>query len=275
MFDGVLSQHDGKAAAILADLAALGKGWVWRTSRFLQMQRLYKRWFSPHLHRDMELLVFGHAGARVLVFPTSRRRFYEWEDFGMIVSLQEHLERGWIQLFCVDGIDAETWYAFHRSPVDRARRQEQYNRYLRHEVLPFSEQSNGNPFLIVVGASFGAYHAINFSLRHPDKVGRVLGLSGLYDIRRFADGSQDEAIYFNNPVEFLANEHDTDRLAALRNLEIILAVGQTDPLCLSSQQLSDILWSKGVWHALRIWDGWCHDWPFWAKMLQLYLAGPD
>jgi esterase/lipase superfamily enzyme len=31
------------------------------------MKRDYHRWQSPRLHRDMELLVSGHAGARVLV----------------------------------------------------------------------------------------------------------------------------------------------------------------------------------------------------------------
>ncbi len=31
----------------------------------------------------MELLVFGHAGLPVLVFPTSGGRFYEFEDQGM------------------------------------------------------------------------------------------------------------------------------------------------------------------------------------------------
>ena len=51
------------------------------------------------LNRDMELLVFGHAGARVLVFPTSMGRYYEWEDRGMMGALGEHIERGWIQVF--------------------------------------------------------------------------------------------------------------------------------------------------------------------------------
>lgn len=44
----------------------------------------------------MELLVFGHAGARVVVFPTSQGRFFQWEDMGMMDTLGEHLERGWI-----------------------------------------------------------------------------------------------------------------------------------------------------------------------------------
>ena len=33
------------------------------------MNREYHRWYSPSLGRDMDLLVFGHAGARAIVFP--------------------------------------------------------------------------------------------------------------------------------------------------------------------------------------------------------------
>jgi esterase/lipase superfamily enzyme len=42
------------------------------------MHREHVRWFSPRLERDMQLLIFGHAGARVLVFPSSMGRFFEW-----------------------------------------------------------------------------------------------------------------------------------------------------------------------------------------------------
>ncbi|MGH2522425.1 MAG: esterase, partial [Anaerolineales bacterium] len=72
------------------------------------MRREYQRWYSPSLNRDMELLILGHAGARVLVFPTSLGRFFEWEDRGMMQALGEHLERGWIQMFCVDSVDEES-----------------------------------------------------------------------------------------------------------------------------------------------------------------------
>src|SRR5574340_908526 len=106
------------------------------------MNREYHRWHSPSLDRDMELLVFGHAGARVLVFPTSMGRFFQWEDMGMITALGEHLEKGWIQLFCVDSVDAESWYAKSRPPAERARRHVQYDRYLLSEVLPFTTQKN-------------------------------------------------------------------------------------------------------------------------------------
>ena len=176
------------------------------------------------------MLIFGHAGARVLVFPTSMGRFFEWEDRGMINALGEHLEKGWLQLYCVDSVDDESWYATHRHPADRARRHESYERYLLHEVLPLSAHLNDNAFLITTGASFGAYHAMSFGLRHPGITGRVLGMSGLYDIKEQTGGYSDDSVYFNNPADFIANEHDPVRLAAIRRMDIIFAIGR-DELC--------------------------------------------
>ena len=170
--------------------------------------REHHRWSSPALGRDMELLVFGHAGARVLVFPTSQGRFFEWEDQGMMEALGEHLARGWLQLFCVDSVDAESWYANWKHPDDRARRQLDYERYLLDEVLPFTDHRNPDPFLIATGASFGAYHAANLAFRHPQRVGRVLGMSGLYDIRRFASGHYGPLVYANNPSHYVSDIHD-------------------------------------------------------------------
>jgi esterase/lipase superfamily enzyme len=239
------------------------------------MQRQYHRWFSPSLGRDMELLVFGHAGARVLAFPPSKHPFYDWEDRGLVGSLRGPLEAGHVQLFCVDQVDAEAWYGWWLHPSQRARRCSQYDRYLTDEVVPFTRRVNDNPYLICAGPSFGGYHAVNFALRHPALVGRVLGMSGIYDIKRFTDGYHDENVYFNNPVEYIANEHDPGRLDALRRLDIILAVGRGDPLLSCNQRLSGLLWRKGVWHALRIWDGFAHDWPVWARMLPMYLGGHD
>jgi esterase/lipase superfamily enzyme len=239
------------------------------------MHRTYHRWYSPHLHRDMELLAFGHAGMRVVAFPTSRNRFYEWEDRGLVGALAGAVDAGHMQLFCVDAVDGESWYARHKWPGDRVWRHVQYDAYLLREVVPFTRHENAHPFLTVTGASFGAYHAVNFALRHPEEVGRVLGMGGIYDVGGFVDGHHDDNVYFNNPVEYMANENDPGRLAALRRMDIILAVGQTDPQLGNNRRLSGLLWSKGVWHALRVWDGFAHDWPFWARMLHLYLGGHD
>lgn len=239
------------------------------------MHREYHRWYSPSLGRDMELLIFGQSGARVLVFPTSMGRFFEWEDRSMIGSFGHQVAQGWLQFYCVDSVDKESWYAKWKHPVDRARRQTDYENYITREVLPLSRQKNDNPYLITTGASFGAYHAINFALRHPHLVGRVIGLSGHYDITRWTEGYGGDEVYFHNPYAYIAHEHDERRLQALRNLEIILAVGRDDALVENNRAFSHILWEKGIWHALRIWDGWRHDWPYWQEMLHHYIDGAD
>jgi esterase/lipase superfamily enzyme len=238
------------------------------------MNREYHRWHSRSLHRDMELLSFGHAGARVIVFPTSMGRFYDWEDRGMIAGLGEQLANGWLRLFCVDSVDSESWYS-PRPPGERVARHEQYHQYVLTEVIPFTAERNSDPFLIVTGTSFGGFHALSFGLRHPDLVGRTLSMSGLADVKAFAQGHYDEILYFNNPIDFIAGEHQPARLEALRRQDIILAVGRDDRLRESNERLSQLLWSKGIGNALRIWDGWAHDWPFWQKMVRLYVGGHD
>ena len=238
------------------------------------MHREHHRWHSPALGRDMELLVHGHGGARVLVFPTSMGRFYEWEDRGMVAALGEHVRRGWLQLYCVDSVDSESWYAKWKHPHDRAVRHAQYDAYLRDEVLPLLSHVNPNPFLIATGASFGAFHAMSFALRYPDHVGRVVGLSGLYDIRELTGGYSDELVYFYTPADFVLGEHG-DRLAAMQRMDIIMAIGRDDPMRGNNDYFSGRLWSKGIGNALRIWDGWYHDWPYWQQMLPMYIGGHD
>lgn len=237
------------------------------------MNREYHQWFSPILNRKMELLVFGHAGARMIVFPTSQGRFFDYEDRGMIWALQDYIEQGNLQVYTVDSVDAESFYCSWAHPSGRIQRHVQYDQYITEEVVPFTQGHNANPFLITHGCSFGAYHAINYGLRHADLVGRAIGLSGKYDIRNMLDDYYDENVYFNNPVDYVPNEHDAARLQLLQRLDIIIAIGDQDPHYQNNRDLSNALWSKGIWHALRVWDGWAHDWPYWQQMIRWYVGG--
>ncbi len=239
------------------------------------MRREYFRWWSPALQRDMELLVVGHSGARVIVFPTSMGKFYEWEDRGMMEAMRWQIERGWFQFFCVDSADAESWYNYGAHPGYRAYRQVQYERYILDEVIPLSWNMNRTPYLITTGASFGAYHAVNMALRWPQVFQRALGMSGIYDISRWVPGYQDDNVYFNNPVSYIKNAHDPRHLDRLRRLDLIIVVGEHDPHIGHNRYFSDLLWQKNIWHALRVWDGWAHDWPWWQQMLPMYIGGAD
>ncbi|RME53426.1 MAG: esterase, partial [Caldilineae bacterium] len=233
------------------------------------MNREYHRWYSPRLNRDMELLIFGHAGARALVFPTSQGRFFEFEDRGMVAALGEHLERGWLQLYCVDSVDAESFYCKWAHPAGRIQRHMQYEAYILNEVLPLSQQKNDNPFLITLGCSFGAYHAANIAFRHPHLFGRMLAMSGKFDMTSFFDGYYDDNIYFHTPMHYIPNLTDPHIIAQMQRMDIIFAIGEHDPNIEENRRLSGILWGKGIGNALREWDGWAHDWPYWQKMVQL------
>jgi esterase/lipase superfamily enzyme len=238
------------------------------------MHREEHRWHSPSLDQEMALLVFGHAGTRLLAFPTSEGRYYDWERFGLVDAIADHLKSGAIQLFCVDSIDSDSWYARGRSAAERARRHAQYDQYLRDEVLPFSERLNPGSPLMIGGASFGAYHAVTFALRYPHLVTRAIGKSGLYDISRFVRGYAGDDVDAYNPVAIVAKEDDPDRLERLRQIGIVLAVGD-EPLRESNRQLSELLEYKGIPHTLDVSDDWVHDWPSWAEMLRLYLGDGD
>jgi esterase/lipase superfamily enzyme len=242
------------------------------------MNREYHRWRSDRLGRDMELLIFGHAGARVLVFPARVGRFFDYENWGMVEALRHPIEAGWVQLFCVDSIDGESLYNDWCWPGDRIRRHVQYEEYILREVLPLTAHVNRNPFLIAHGCSLGAYHAMNIALRHPWLFGKVVALSGRYDLTRpvgpyrgLFDGYYDDTIYFHMPTHYLPNLADERLVEPIRRLEIIQAVGEHDPVADDNRRLADALRHRGASTALHYWPGEAHRPRDWRRMVAHYL----
>ncbi len=238
------------------------------------MNREHHRWYSPSLGRDMELLIHGHGGAPMIVFPSSRGRFYEYEDRGMIGAVWQAFEQGRLQAFCVDSVDSESWYNRDAHPADRARRQAQYNGYIFNEVVPLVRNRNWSPGIAATGCSFGGYHAMNLALQRPDIFTSCVSMSGAFDIRSFLHGYYDENCYFNNPVDFLPNMTDDWYLSNYRNgNRYILAAGDWD-ICLGDNyRMAEIMGSKGIPHRLDVWgEQRKHDWPLWHSMAQAYFG---
>jgi len=237
------------------------------------MHREYHKWYSPHLYRDMELLLFGWSGRPVIAFPTSLGRFFQNEDASLIGTLAEKFDRGWLQMICVDAIDGESWYNRGISPRDRALRHNQYEQYLIHEVIPFFYERNRlvTSELNMAGASFGAYHSVNFAFRHPDMVRRIVAMSGAFSLEFLARSGYDAEVYFNSPLDYLPNLHDDWYLSRMRQQEIILPVGSEDICRASTEALSRDLWAKAVPNNLDLWGGAWHDWPWWKLMALKYL----
>ena len=210
------------------------------------MNREYVVWDSPTLGRRMELLWFGHAGRPMIWFPTSKGRFYQNEDFGLIGAVGDWIEQGRLQIGCVDSVDDESFYATDRPPAERIRRHDQYDRYVSSEVVPFvRDRGRTSARIGTLGASFGAYHAVNFGLRHPDVCDKVIGFSGKYDIHSFLDGYWDETCYFHCPIAYVPNMNG-EWVWKLSQMDICIVTGETDNILEGSRQMIEILEAKGI-----------------------------
>lgn len=232
-------------------------------------------WHSPNVGRAMHVRWFGHGGARLLAFPTTMGNHNEWPDRYMPDVLKEHIERGWLQLWCLDHNHDLSWYDKQAHPGERAARHLRYDAYIRDELLPFTRHVNANGFVIATGASFGAFHAMSIGLRNPHLIHRIIGMSGMYDISGMTGGYSDGNVHASNPMAFMRHEHDPARLAAFRRQDIVIAIGRGDPHFRENQEFSGQLWERGIGNALRVWDGHAHDWPFWEDMIVRYVGGHD
>jgi len=242
------------------------------------MNREYHKWYSPALGKDMELLVFGHAGASVVFFPPRTGRFFEYEDWGLIEMLQSKIEQGFLQIYCVDSVDRESFYSEASYPDDKIARHLQYEHYIIDEVLPLVHHKNPGTYLISAGCSLGAYHAVNFAFKYPHQFNKIVAMSGRYDLtkqlRHYDDllhGYWNENIYFNMPEQYILNISDQTTLDQLRKLEIVLAVGREDIFLESNTFLSHALTGKGIQNNLYIWDEEAHKAVYWKKMVDIYL----
>lgn len=238
------------------------------------MRRDYQKWYSAELGREMELLTFGHGGLPVIVFPTSQARFYEFEDRGMVEAVREKIDAGELQLFCVDSLDAESWYNRNVGPRWRIARQVQYDRYIVQEVVPFVRHRNHSPHLVTMGCSFGGYHAVNCALRHPDVFTGFLSMSGAFDLKGlgFLNGYYDQDVYFNLPLDYLPNLNDPWYLDQMRRRTYLLATGEHDQCWNDNERLAAVMRAKGIPVRLDVWgDNARHDWPWWQRMVQVYL----
>ncbi|HEY1803883.1 MAG TPA: alpha/beta fold hydrolase [Terracidiphilus sp.] len=236
------------------------------------MNREYHKWRSNRLGREMEMLIFGHAGLPILVFPTSGGRFYEFEDRGMIAAVADRIHSGRLQFFCVDSVNDESWYNRQALPRQRIARHLQYEAYLLNEAVPLIRRMNPDPRLVALGLSFGGYHAVNLALRHPEIVSGFISLSGTFDLTGFLDGYYDQDCYFHLPTHYLPRLADPRYFDRFRRNRFVLAAGRDDHCLSQNYELDRILNEKGIPHEFDVWDlPNSHDWPAWQRMLQQYL----
>jgi esterase/lipase superfamily enzyme len=239
------------------------------------------RWFSPSLNQEMALSVYGTWGRPVLVFPCSRGRYFDYEAMGMIAAIAGFIDSGQFKLFCIDSIDNQSWYDFTVTPGVRNARHEAYDRYVIDEVLPFIRDHCRSPRIRVManGCSMGAFHAINFFLKHPDCFEGAIALSGLYRLDQSEFGITAQTLseaFFNSPIHYLSSLDDPWYIEQYRQRTIIVCVGQGawEDQALQDTRSMDALFRQ---KAIPAWvDYWGidvnHDWPWWYKQMNFFLG---
>jgi len=237
-------------------------------------------WFSANLNREMTLKIYGHWGKPFVVFPCSRGRYFDYEGMGMVAAIAGFIDAGKIKLFCIDSIDAESWYNFAVAPAERNARHEAFDRYVIQEVVPFvrGHCRSADVRVMANGCSMGAYHAVNFFLRHPDVFQGTIALSGLYRLDRSEFGlsaADMPAVYFNSPVHYLAEISDPWYLDRYRHSQIIVCVGQgawEDEAVADTRALNALFRAKAIPAWVDFWGHDVnHDWPWWYQQMNYFL----
>lgn len=235
------------------------------------------RWFSPSLQQQMDVVSYGHDGKPILVFPPQGGVARDFANFGMVEACRSFIDGGRIRLFSVDSVDNQSWANFGAHPADRARRHEDYDRYIMNEVRPFIAAQCGGSGIkcFTTGCSMGGYHAANFFFRHPDFFDGMISLSGLFQLSIFIGDYVDDNVYFNTPLYYLPGLGDRWYLDAYAQSKIVVCSGQgawEEQMIADARALKEILQRKGIPHWIDLWGAdVCHDWPWWQRQLPYFL----
>jgi esterase/lipase superfamily enzyme len=241
------------------------------------MDRRHVELWSPAIGANGSVIAYGHWGRPVLAFPSQQGPAWQYEERGMVDALAPLLEGGRLKLYAVDSFDSGSWYREDLPLEERARQHGRYEDWILNQVVPFIQGDSHAHELVVTGVSFGAYHAANFALRHAHLFPLAICQSGVYDVSVVAGGERGDAVYFNNPADYVRHLHG-DHLDWLRSqLTLVLVAGQgqwedTTGALESTRQLAGLLAEKGVPHELDVWGHeWPHDWPSWRAQIAHHL----
>ena len=234
--------------------------------------------WSGELGKEMYFNVYGHAGKPFIVFPSSGGSQNEYGDFGMIEACQDFIERGLIVFYTPESYDSESWLNLGKSGHDMALAHEAYDRYIVNELVPLIRYESGwQGGLAATGCSMGAYHTVNFALRHPDLFDLSIALSGVYDVRFFTgEYFGDNTVYYNSPIDYLWNQDDPWFLYHYRQNRFIVAVGQgawEEPHIADTKRLEEAFAAKSVPAWFDYWGGdVAHDWDWWRQQMPYFLG---
>ena len=235
----------------------------------------YHKWWSPAVGREMEFKVYGHSGKPFVVFPSSGGSFYEYEDFKMVEACQRFIDSGSIQIFTVESLDKESWLNSNIHHSQRIARHSDYERYILEEFTPYVRNRTHQEKFMATGCSLGAFHSLNFLLKHPDVFDGAICLSGVYTLRFSVGDYMDSELYYNSPLHYLPDLHDSHIIDQLRQSTLVVCSGQgawEEETLRDTYNLWGILKNKNIPAWIDIWGhDVAHDWPWWRIQMPYIL----
>lgn len=234
------------------------------------------RWYSHRVQQEVTLARWGYFGQPLLLVPTAGGDAEECERWLMIKVLEPLLVKGAIKVYSCDSVAGQAWFQRDSSPEHRMWLMNQFQEYIRHEVVPaiyLDCRSDGLP-IWAAGASIGAYHAVSLVCRYPDVFFRAIGMSGTYDLMRFIETDHFTHDYFvATALRFLPYLSDQHK-AILRQRFVLLASGQGHAENIGeSWNMARMLGEELVPNWMADWGhDWPHDWQTWRAMLPKYLT---
>ena len=233
--------------------------------------------WSPAIGAEGRVIAYGHWGRPLLAFPSQEGPAWQYEERGMIDAVADLIEAGRVKVYAVDSFDSGSWYRGDLPLEQRARLHSRYEDWILNQVVPFVQADSDSAEIVATGVSFGAYHAANFALRHAQFFPLAICQSGVYDVSVVAGGDRGDAVYFNNPADYVQHLHGEhlDWLRGQVNLLLIAGQGEwedTTGALESTRQFAGLLGEKGIRHELDLWGHDSpHDWPAWRAQIAHHL----
>lgn len=237
------------------------------------MEKKTTKWRSPSLGKDMNMAIYGKSGTPMIGLPTRGKPCTQWEEKGMVNALSFQIENEFNQLFCVESLDLQSMLNKQIKPINRIARLQQYESYISEEVVPFVRKQSMSDFLMIAGVDTGGYHALNMGLKYPGMFDKVIGISGLYDIKPLMDGFYNDDVYFSNPMDYLPNMNHSGLLEKIRSTDFRLVTYANDIHRSDAHRMSDVMRMKFIDHRLDEWDMHSKEqWDLWTKMIKTHIV---
>ncbi len=230
------------------------------------MKEEFYRWLSPNLNQSIEMLVFGHQGLPLILFPPNDGSFDTCRDAQAVAVLSEPVKAGKLKVYC-----PEVFFQQHLGNYDievdqRIERYLQFERALVKEIFHKARIDTHRSTVALAGIAGGAFHAANFGMRHPDLVSHIWLIDGIYTLRETLNGQFSEEAYFNSPEEYMGGMKEGEYLDAIRKQHIAIGMANSSERHWQNRNFSKILNLQGIWHTVEQVSG-GGNWGNWNSLL--------